>query len=46
MIYLDNNTTIKVDTEILEIMLPKLTDNFANASSTHDRNRSILVYSF
>ncbi len=35
MIYLDNNATTKIDPEVLEIMLPFLTDNFANASSTH-----------
>ena len=35
MIYLDNNATSKIDPEVLEIMLPFLTDNFANANSTH-----------
>lgn len=35
MIYLDNNATTKIDPEVLEEMLPFLTDNFANASSTH-----------
>jgi cysteine desulfurase len=35
MIYLDNNATTKIDPKVLEVMLPFLTDNFANASSTH-----------
>ena len=35
MIYLDNNATTKIDPKVLEKMLPFLTDNFANSSSTH-----------
>ena len=35
MIYLDNNATTQIDPEVLALMLPFLTDNFANASSTH-----------
>ena len=35
MIYLDNNATTQIDPEVLAEMLPFLTDNFANASSTH-----------
>lgn len=34
-IYLDNNATTKIDPRVLESMMPYLTDNFANASSTH-----------
>jgi cysteine desulfurase len=35
MIYLDNNATTQIDPQVLEAMLPFLTNNFANASSTH-----------
>jgi len=35
MIYLDNNATTKIDESVLAAALPFLTDNFANASSTH-----------
>jgi cysteine desulfurase len=35
MIYLDNNATTKIDPLVLETMMPFLTDNFANAASTH-----------
>ncbi len=35
IVYLDNNATTKVDTRVLEAMMPFLTDQFANASSTH-----------
>ena len=35
MIYLDNNATTKIDPVVLEAMMPFLTDNFANAASTH-----------
>jgi cysteine desulfurase len=34
-IYLDNNATTSIDKRVLDVMLPFLTDNFANASSTH-----------
>ncbi len=34
-IYMDNNATTQVDKRVLEVMLPFLTNNFANASSTH-----------
>lgn len=35
MIYLDNNATTPIDKRVLESMMPFLTDNFANANSTH-----------
>ena len=35
-IYLDNNASTKIDPRVLEAMMPFLTENYANASSTHD----------
>ncbi len=35
MIYLDNNATTRLDPQVLDAMMPFLTDNFANAASTH-----------
>ena len=35
MIYLDNNATTRIDPRVLAAMMPFLTDNFANAASTH-----------
>jgi cysteine desulfurase len=35
MIYLDNNATTRIDPRVLDVMMPFLTDNFANAASTH-----------
>jgi cysteine desulfurase len=35
MIYLDNNATTRLDPRVLASMMPFLTDNFANAASTH-----------
>ncbi|MBG0742164.1 MAG: cysteine desulfurase NifS [Cylindrospermopsis raciborskii KL1] len=34
-VYLDNNATTKVDPQVLEAMLPYLTDYYANPSSMH-----------
>ena len=35
IIYFDNNATTPIDKRVLDAMLPFLTENFANASSTH-----------
>lgn len=35
VIYLDNNATTPIDPRVLEAMMPFLTDNYANANSTH-----------
>ena len=35
IIYFDNNATTPIDKRVLDAMLPFLTDNFANSSSTH-----------
>lgn len=35
MIYLDNNATTKIDDSVLAAAMPFLTENFANATSTH-----------
>ncbi len=35
IIYLDNYATTPIDPRVLEAMMPFLTDNFANANSTH-----------
>lgn len=35
IIYLDNNATTQLDKRVLDTMMPFLTDNYANANSTH-----------
>lgn len=34
-VYLDNNATTKMDKEVLDAMMPYLTDYFGNSSSLH-----------
>ena len=34
-IYLDNNATTKIDPQVVEAMMPYLTDYYANPSSMH-----------
>lgn len=41
MIYLDNNATTKVDERVVQFALPFLTENFGNASSTHEFGQQI-----
>ena len=35
IIYLDNNATTQIDKRVLDAMMPFLTENYANANSTH-----------
>jgi cysteine desulfurase len=35
LVYLDNNATTRIDTDVLAAMLPYFTEHFGNASSTH-----------
>jgi cysteine desulfurase len=35
VIYLDNNATTQIDERVLDAMMPFLTNQFANANSTH-----------
>ena len=35
MIYLDNNATTRLDSRVLDAMMPFLTEDYANAASTH-----------
>ena len=40
-IYLDNNATTPLDSEVLEAMMPFLTNEFANPSSIHEAGRRV-----
>ena len=42
-IYLDNASTTKLDSSVLEAMMPFLTDKFGNASSTHSFGKTAKV---
>ncbi len=42
-IYLDHNATTPVEREVVEVMLPYLTEDFGNASSVHQFGRSAKV---
>ena len=42
-IYLDHNATTPVDPEVVEVMIPYLSDNFGNASSAHNFGRDAKV---
>ncbi|OQY07505.1 MAG: cysteine desulfurase NifS [Fusobacteriia bacterium 4572_132] len=44
-VYLDNNSTTKVDKEVLKTMMPYFTENYGNPSSIHkfgQKNRKVL----
>lgn len=43
MIYLDNNSTTKLDPRVLDAMMPYLTDQYANPSSSHHFGKSVRV---
>lgn len=41
LVYLDNNSTTKIDPHVLDAMMPYLTDEYANASSKHKFGTSV-----
>jgi cysteine desulfurase len=41
VIYLDSNATSRIDPRVLEVMLPYLTDHFANPSSSYTPARAV-----
>ena len=42
-VYLDYNSTTPIDSEVVEAMLPYLTEGFGNASSVHQYGRDAKV---
>ena len=40
-IYLDNAATTRLDDEVLQAMLPLMTENFGNPSSIHSHGRQV-----
>ena len=40
-IYLDNAATTRLDDEVLQVMLPLMTENFGNPSSIHSHGRQV-----
>ena len=44
VIYLDNNATTKVDPEVVDAMLPYLSDNYGNPSSMHSFGGNVAAY--
>ena len=41
MIYLDNNATTRLDPEVLDAMMPLLTEHFGNPGSSHSGGRPV-----
>ncbi len=44
VIYLDNNATTKVDPEVVDAMLPYLSENYGNPSSMHSFGGNVAAY--
>ena len=44
VIYLDNNATTKVDPEVVDAMLPFLSENYGNPSSMHSFGGNVAAY--